>query len=58
MHFGESILPLRLYLVVQAVAGNDVVLQPQGDHGLDAALIDGQHPLGGLVVGVAYLFPA
>ena len=34
-----------------------MVLQPQGDHGLNAPLIDAHHPLRGLGVGVGNFFP-
>ena len=54
VHLFKASLPLVLYLVVQAVGGDDVILQPQGDHQLDAALVHADHPLRRLFVGVLH----
>ena len=55
MHPGKTLLPLVLDLVVQTVRGDDAVLKPQGDHGLDRPLVDRHHPFGGLFIGIGHL---
>ena len=54
VHLFKAGLPLVLNLVIQAVGGDDVILQPQGDHQLDAALVHTDYPLRRLFVGVLH----